>query len=297
MRPKKQTQTQTYRPDSQLTGAGRQALGIANRIATQGYTPYTGERVAALSENEQRGIRLASDSVGAYQPYHDQAEGALRRGTQQFTDANIQDYMNPYIESALDPAARKIREGGLRQRQSIKDRATSINAWGRRSGIRERDSYEAENEAVSDLYAQGLAAAYDRAVEIWGADRARDMQAAGRFMELGTAAQNAANTDIATLMTTGATDRHIRQMLADFDYQQFIENRDWDFRGLGAITGAIEAIRLAMPSEQTSETTTSGGELAQAIGLTATLIGAFYNPVGTGLRLAGDTVAEGGPGE
>ena len=117
------------------------------------------------------------------------------------------------------------------------------------------------------------------------------MQAAGRFMELGNAITNARTTDIHTLMTTGAADRGIQQAMRDFDYSQFIENRDWDFRNLGGLIAALEGTKGSYTTKQTATEESSGGEIAQAIGIAATLVGAFYGgPAGAAV---GQQVASG----
>jgi hypothetical protein len=75
--------------------------------------------------------------------------------------------------------------------------------------------------------------------------------------------------------------------MRDFDYQQFIENRDWDFRSMGALIASLEGTKGSYGTKQTSTETTSGGELGQAIGLAATLIGTFYGGPAGGSALGG----------
>jgi hypothetical protein len=225
---------------------------------------------------------MASATAGAAQPYYQTAAGYAERGAGQFEDADMSKYMNPYIKGALDPAAREIRQEGARGAMELDARASSMDAFGgSRAALMRSENREKTIQGVSDLYGRGYAQAYESAVGIWGDERARDMQAAGRFQDLGTSISNANRTDISTLMATGATDRSIQQAMRDFDYQQFIEDRDWDFRNLGGLIAALEGTKGSYAT--TSETTTkeSGGEFAQALGIAATLVGAFYNPVGT----------------
>lgn len=274
---KKKKTTQTYQPPSWIEGASKQAVGIGQRIAGQEYTPYEGERVAALSENEQAGIDMARDTAGAAQPYYQQAGALVDRGTQQFTDTNIQDYMNPFIEGALDPAAREIREEGARGAMELDSRAASMDAFGgSRAALMRSENREKTIQGISDLYGRGYAQAYESAVNVWGDERARDLQGAGRLIETGTALTNANKQDISTLMTTGATDRSIQQAMADFDFSQYMEERDWDFRALGGLLASIEGTKGSYSTSTTSETKTSGGELGQAIGIVATVVGAMY---------------------
>lgn len=290
---KEKKQTQTYTPPSWVEGTAQQAVGVAGRIASQEYTPYEGERVAGLSENEQLGMTMARDTAGAAQPYYEEAAGLTRRGSQQFRDADMSEYMNPYIKNALDPAAREIRQTGALMEQDIEGRAASMDAFsGRRSALAVADTKEKTLQEVSDLYGEGYAKAYDSATSIWGSERTRDLMAAGRIQDIGTSVSQANKTDISTLMTTGATDRGIQQAMMDFDYQQFVENRDWDFRSLGALIAALEGTKGSYSTTQTTTEETSGGEFAQAIGLAATLIGTFYNPAGTVAKTVAETAGD-----
>lgn len=274
---KKKKTTQTYTPPSWVESGAKQAVGIGQRIAGQGYTEYGGERTAGLSSNEQRGINMAASTAGASTPYYEKGAALADRGTQQFADADMSQYMNPYIKNALDPAAREIREEGARGAMALDSRASSMDAFGgSRAALMRSENREKTIQGVGDLYGKGMADAYKHGVSIWGDERSRDMMASGRFMELGNAVTNANRTDIASLMATGATDRSIQQAMADFDYQQFTENRDWDFRALGGLIGALEGTKGSYSTTQTTTSKESGGELAQALGIAATLVGAFY---------------------
>lgn len=284
---KKTTQTQTYTPPKWVESGAKQALNLGQRIGSQQYTPYTGERVAGLSTNEQMGMELARKSSGAYQPYFDQAQDYIQRGTQSFTDADMQAYMNPYIKAALDPTARELRQEGARALQGIDSRSASIDAMGgSRGALMRSEALEKTNQSISDLYKTGMSDAFDRATQLWGADRAREMMAGGQIMQLGQAVQRANTADINTLMNTGAVDRSIQQALNDFDYQQFTENRDWDIRNLGGLLMALEGTKGSYSTTQTSTTEQKGDPLGQALGLAATVFGAIYNPAGTAAGLA-----------
>lgn len=290
---KKKSTTQTYKPPSWVEGAAQQAVGIGQGIASQEYTPYEGQRVAGLSQNELMGMEMARDSVGIATPYYEEAAGLARSSTQSWADlsqAERDAYMNPYIKGALDPAAREIREQGAMEKMALDARASSMDAFGgSRAALMRQGAQEKTLQGIKDLYGEGYARAYDSAVGIWGDEKAREYQASGRIQELGTALQTSAQQDISTLMATGATDRSIQQAILDFDYTQFIENRDWGFRQLGGLISALEGTKGSYTTTQTSTTESKGGGFAQALGLGAALLGAFYNPAGFAAGMAGGT--------
>jgi len=273
---KKTKQTQTYTPPSWVEGASRQAVGIGQRIGSSQFKEYGGERVAGLSENERLGMDMAKSNTGIGQPYFDKAALYADKGTQSWADSDQSKFINPYIKGALDPAARELREEGARGLRSVDDRASSMDAFGgRRSALAKKDQLAATTEGLSDLYGKGYADAYNFGAQIFGQERARDLEAAGRFQALGGDVINASQTDISTLMTTGATDRSVQQAVRDFDFQQFVEERDWDFRQLMGVVSALEGTKGSYSTTQTNETKESSSA-ASVVGSIATVVAAMY---------------------
>lgn len=284
---KKRTTT-TYTPPEWVTQASQDAIGMGQRISRQQYRPYEGQRIAEMSGNEVRGYALAQENIGKYQPYYNKAMATsekgqqyLERGTQQFKDANIQDYMNPYIKGALDPAAREIREAGARDAMALNARASSMDAFGGSRAALMRSENEANTyQQISDLYGRGYAQAYESAVNVWGGERARDLEAAGRFQmmsdqyrQMGEGAYQMGAQDVSTLLTTGAMERSIRQAGMDFDYQQWKEGRDWDLRGLSALLASIQGTKGSYEHTTTSKTKVKKDNTAEYVGAAVQLIG------------------------
>jgi hypothetical protein len=274
---KKTKQTDTYTPPSWVESNAQLANQIGSRIGTKEWEGYSGERVAGLSENEQMGMQLARDNVGIAQPYYDKAEGALESGMQSWADADQSKFINPYIKGALDPAAREIREQGARDINALEGRSASMNAFGgSRAALAQSEARKNTLQGVEDLYGKGYAAAYEFGAQIFGDERTRDLEAAGRFQLLGGAVQDSSQTDISTLMTTGATDRGIQQSIADFDFAQFMEERDWDWKQLAGVVSALQGTHGSYGTTSTSETEQSGGEGMQALGMIAQVVAAMY---------------------
>ena len=270
---KKKTK-QTYEPPSWVTGASQSAIAKGRKIANQRYSPYKRERVAGLSDNEQQAMWLARENVGAYKPYYEQAQALTRRGTQQFADADMQDYMNPYIKGALDPAAREIAEAGQRDINALDARYASMSAFGgSRAALARSQSQEKTLQEIGDLYGRGYAQAYESAVNIWGAERTRDLEAAGRFQMMGEGASQMGIQDVSTLMATGAMSREVQQAILDFDYQQWTEQRDWDLRGLSALLASIQGTKGSYRTTTTSTTKVKEDNTAEYVGAAVQLIG------------------------
>lgn len=274
----KKTTTNTYTPPAWVESNARQANQIGSRIGSSRFQAYEGQRVAGLSDNEQRGIDLAANSVGIAQPYYDKAESYADRGTQSWNDADQSAYINPYIKGALDPAAREIREEGARGAMELDSRASSMDAFGgSRAALMRSENRKAVTQGLGDLYGKGYADAYNFGAQMFGDERARDMEAAGRFQQLGGAAQDSRITDISTLMTTGATDRGIQQAMLDFNWGQFVEERDWDFRQLMGVVSALEGTKGSYTTVQTGETVVEKDNTAEIVGAIATIVASAYS--------------------
>ena len=293
---KKTKQTQTYKPPSWVEDASKQAVGIGQRIGNKQYEAYTGDRVAGLSQNEQMGMDLARQNVGIGQPYYDKAESYAERGATSWADADQSRFINPYIKGALDPAAREIREEGQRGATALDTRASSMDAFGgSRAALMRSENREKTIQGVSDLYKTGYADAYKFGAQVFGDERMRDLETAGRLQQIGGQVTDASRMDISTLMTTGAVDRNIQQAMADFDYQQFVENRDWDWKQLMGVVSALEGTKGSYGTTQTSTTEEKGSSAAAVIGGIAQVVAAAYTG-GASLALTGAAGAVSGGG-
>lgn len=273
---KKKT-TSTYTPPSWVEAGSRDAISIGRRIGGQQFQQYEGERVAGLSDAERRGIDLAQASVGIARPYLDEASEYARRGTESWTDADQSAYINPYIKGALDPAARELREQGQRDVSALEGRAAMMSAFGgSRAALAQQEARSATLESISDLYGEGYARAYESGVQLFGEERARDMEAAGRFQQLGGEAVAARDADISNLMTVGATDRSVQQALLDFDWQQFVEERDWGFRQLMGVVAALEGTKGSYSTTQTTKEVVKKDNTAEIVGALAQVVSSAY---------------------
>ena len=165
-----------------------QLIGAAADVASEDFVPYSGPRLAGLSQDEQdaiaqqrgyagTGYATAGQGIGTLQgadalltgaadstqSYLRQAanQGALAQnmfaqGAGGITGADIQGYINPYVTQALDPAARRLREES--QRQQIANAATAAQTGsfgGSRQAVLQGVTNRSLSEGISDLYAKG----------------------------------------------------------------------------------------------------------------------------------------------
>jgi hypothetical protein len=233
---------------------------------------------------------MAGGSVGQYQEDIDRARNLFRRGEERFTDADIESYMNPYIKGALDPAARELREDAAGRVNQLRGQAASRGAFGGgRASLMEEEAKKTLTQGLGDLYGQGYMQAFEKGADRWAADRTAAMGAGRDYVQLALREQGLVNQDIQNLMATGGVQRGVEQAMSDFDYQQFVEGRDWDVRNVGMMLDALNGIQNSYTVTNTSEQ--KGGELGQIIGLAATAYGAYATG---GLSLLAQGAASGG---
>jgi hypothetical protein len=144
---------------------------------------------------------------------------------------------------------------------------------GARQAIAESETRRGGTEAISDLYQKG----YERAFESGAAKFAEDRNVAARgaeqFRALGAQTQQQMTQDIQNLMSTGGLKRSLKQAGLDFDYQQFIEARDWDITNLQPLLAAVGTV----PYGTTTTATSKSSGLGNAIGVAAGAAGAVMS--------------------
>lgn len=247
-----QQKTQNQVPQY-IDDASRGAIDRAQQISRRGYTPFSGQRVAGLSANEQQAKDMASR-------FGEQTQARLGSG---FQSNDLKQFENPYLDRVLANRKRGIGEEFDRQSSALAANQSATDAFrsGRSDLARSRLNKdrlraldEAENTSRSD--------AYDRAMSSYFQD---DQQRQGAFDR----AQNALNN-------TGGLERNIDQAQKDFDYGQFLERRDWDINNLQPLLAAIGAAR----GGSTSTTTMRPGSKdywGAAAGLLGTAISTLGN--------------------
>lgn len=256
-----------------LEEGSKQAVDIARGIATREYTPYEEERIAQLDPNEQRAYDLAATEGGDYRGDLERSRELAERGAQSFADADIDAYMNPYIEGALEPAARELREEGLRQQELAKSQAGMAGAFGgSRAAILQSEATGKSIEAISDLYERGYASAFESAANRFEQDRVAARASSDQFRDLGSEGQRMLANEMSNLLATGGLKRSLEQAGLDFDYQQFIEARDWDVTNLQPLLATLSTV----PHGETVTTKTSGGEFQAVLGAATAVAGAYF---------------------
>ncbi len=199
-------------------------IGQGIAAANQPYQAYKGPLTAGASDLQQQqfaGIsNLAQTGVAPTQ---------YTKGT--FGVDQAQQYMNPYIQTALDPQLKEMQRQSDIQRLADSGRLAKAGAFGgSRQAIMESEARRNLLDKQGAAIGQGYSTAYDKAMAQYNADMNRGLSA--------EQAQQAANMDSANysrgilqdLGQAGATQRGIEAEGIKADKDQFEEQRDWDMK-------------------------------------------------------------------
>lgn len=281
---KSSTTSRTDLP-SWLTDASSMATNLGTRIGSRDYSGYHGRRVANLSGNEQRALNLAAAGNGQAQQYIDKGTNLLKatKSWEDATDAERKAYEEPLFEAITRPALNQANAVYDRQRGNLDTNEAMLSAKGQdQFNLRSMALDRTQNEVTDDLSSQGRFNSYQLAQQQWMQDQNRMVQAADAYRAVGGDLTRLNAQQIQDLMMTGGAERVLEQAGLDFDYNTFLENRDWDVRKLGPLLASLRGTQGHYDTTTTGTQKDKGDPFGQIVGLGATLAGSFYNWGGDG---------------
>jgi hypothetical protein len=288
-----------------LPGWSSSGLGsVGERVPalmSQPYQPFTGQRVAGMSDWTQQAAGTAQE-VSGYQPGQ-VAPGSVsaeRVQPRSLAGTDLQPYFDPFQQQVIDASMADI-DRSTRVAQAGRTaggiQAAGFGGFGDRASVAgaeiERAGIDAKARTVAGLRSAGFGRAQDMAV----GDISRDMAAqegnAGRSLQAGVtnlqAGQRAQEFNTSAglqgaaqrlqgsqqLATLGELERAIRQGGLDFDYQQFREGRDDPYLKTQWGAGVLQGASAPFQGNTSSTGTTPGpSAFGQIAGAATGLIGA-----------------------
>ena len=218
-------------------------LGRGKAIASQPYQAYTGPLTAGASNLQKQ----AFEGIGSLSA---PVTGA-------FDATAAQNYMNPYIQAALQPQLAEMRRQSEISGLADTARLTKAGAYGgTRQAVMDAERDRSLQANIGQAAGQGYARAFDKAADLFQRDRGYGLEALGAQAKAG---------DI---------ERNIEKEGIMADKAQFEEERDFPYRQVQYMQSLLEGMPLgaasyshAMPSKFTS--------IAGAGGLLELLAGIF----------------------
>ena len=298
----------------------KETLGKAQALTDINVNPYQtygGERVAGFSPMQQQSFQTAAgmqpSQLGAQAG---QMAGAATMGALgttydpyrmgEFTAGRAAQYMNPFVEMAMEPQLREAQRTSEMQRVADMGQATRAGAFGgSRQAIIEAERQRNLGTQLGDIRARGLMSAFDQAQQQFAREQqlreqSRQYGAGLGLQGLQTALQGAGQMgalggqqfqqgmDINKLQNLyGTQQQQLEQQRLSQNYQDFLNQQRYPYQQLefmsnilrGTPMGTVQTLYGAQPNL-----------LGQVAGLGAGLYGAFGKAEGGMV----DSYAEGG---
>ena len=171
---------------SYLSNAAQQNVANAAALTSQPFQDYTDPRVAGLTDAQKQATSMIQGAATP-NPYTGQAQDAYGRlisapaqsisapsiigGGTDVNNSTIQDYMNPYLQAALQPQLQAIARQGDADRKRINAASTFSGAFGdARHGVEASNQSRDENILSNNTIGQGYNTAFNTAAGLRGTD-------------------------------------------------------------------------------------------------------------------------------
>lgn len=241
--------------------------GRAEELSLQEYQPYEEQRFADFTPDQLAAFQGIRDMQGAEQQSFDNARNfANQMGGISLDD--ISKYMSPYMQDVVDIERREAIRSADQQRLQLEDQQRKIGAFGGdRTAIANSELNRNTSQLLSDIQSRGLQSAYDRAIQTAALNQNALANAAGTNLNVGTSRQQNRLQELAGLENIGQAQQGLDQRQLDFDYGQFVEDRNWDYQNLDFLNRTV--LPIADLTKETETNTTSTSQTTPGIGQVA----------------------------
>ena len=215
-------------------------LGRGAALADMGYTPYQGPLTAGASNLQQQAFQgLAGLAVPT----------ATTTGS--FTAPGMaQQYMNPYMDMALQPQMEEARRQKQIEQQNLQGRYARAGAYGGgRQAVAEAELSGALQRNLANIYGTGMQQAYDKAADLFGQERQYGLQG------------------LQQQLAAGQQQRAIGQEGVLADIAQFEEERDYPYKQVQYMQSLLQGLPISTQSYQYAEPSALGQFMGGASGI------------------------------
>ena len=218
-------------------------IATGEQLSEEQYTPYQGPRIADFTADQQQAFAGVGDLADYGQVNQGLASQMAIDAGDKWVDANQSAYINPFIEQAIDPAAREIGRANQDILNQYGAQAASSGAFGgSRNALLQSEQNRNFMEEIGDLYAQGFGAAYDRGQAAFFQDQAQGLAAAQALGDIGEQGQLMGLRGQDALIRTGTMQQAHQQDRLGLAYEDFLEQRNWPYSQLSFFNSLVRGI-------------------------------------------------------
>ena len=236
-------------------------LGRGRALGDMGYTAYGGPLTAGESGLQNQ----------AFQGIANLAMPSQQQSTftpQSFTDQGMsQQYMNPYVQSALNPQIEELRRQSEISRQGQNSQLTKAGAFGgSRQAVMDSELDRNLQSQIAQTLNTGYMDAYNQGQGQFNTEQNLGLQGVGQNQQYGLSALGAQGQ-------AGQVQRDITQQGMEADRQQFEQERDFPYQQVQYMQSLLQGL----PVEAQSYNYTQPSGISQLMGGTAGIAGAADN--------------------
>jgi hypothetical protein len=256
-----------------------QILGQGQALANIPYQAYPGQRIAGFSEPQLQ----AFHNIQQMRPsgYLRQAGNLLGQAnnlagyaaTNQFTGANVGQYMNPYIEDVVNRQTMGAIQDYGRQLPGMAGVATQVGGLGgSREALVNAEAQRNLQNNLGNIRAQGYAGAFNNAQNAFDTANQRMMQGAGLMGQSAAMYGNLGNQDFAqnagintALLGIGGTQQQQEQNVYNTSYGNFQDQLNYPWTQLGKESALLSGTPLS--GGVSTNSASPGSTLGQVAGI------------------------------
>ena len=288
---------------SYLSNAAQQNVANAAALTSQPFQAYTDPRVSERNATQNTASGLLKAAAGTTNPYTSDIAGAYKSlidtpaatitapsiigPNTNVNTSTIQDYMNPYLEAALQPQLQAIARQGDADRKRLNASATFSGAFGdARHGVEASNQSRDENILTNNTIGQGYSNAFNTAAGLRGTDitnaiNTQNLTAQNREAALARAAAGGTDlmgldkyntgrqVDLANaLEAQGSKEQANNQAQLDAQYQDFLRKQGYGPDMIKLFTSVL----AGTPHDQ-SQTSTTEAPDNSGYGILSALLG------------------------
>jgi hypothetical protein len=225
-------------------------LGKGAALADMPYTAYQGPLTAGPSSLQNQmfqglaGLAVPSATMtGSFTGQaptiptaQDAASGVPLPGAAASSASPVSQYMNPYIEAALNPTIRRVGEETAKAQQNLQSQYAKAGGYGGgRQAVAEAGLQNRALDRIGDITAQGYATAYDKAADMFDKER------------------NYGLTALDAMGRGGAQQRDIEQAGITADLRQFEQERDYPYKQVQYMQSLLQGLPISTQEYQYAE--------------------------------------------
>jgi hypothetical protein len=234
-------------------------LGKAQALGEMPYQTYQGPLTAGASDLQTSAFKgigaLTVPNQGQYTPIGGS-----------FADNGVAgNYMNPYLQQALNPQMQELQRQADIQRVADAGRLTGAGAFGgSRQAIMESEGRRNLLDKQANLLGTGYASAYDKAMAQYNAEQGRNVNQQQFGADYGLRGLAAEQDIFKNMLNAGQTQRGITSEGIAADLGEFEKQRDFPFKQVQFQRDMISGL----PTGSVTNTPAQLSGIAQLIGAT-----------------------------